>query len=131
MEIREMGSGVLGKRLSSNSDSLHTSQGMSLSHTLTQQYNKMQTLHNQPKTAPEIGEFTITTHNTTQPTESSPCSPPSVAQQKKEKPNISLHHQYSIKQTSDENREKHQFRDHKLIQHQTVQTKIIRIEGNT
>lgn len=34
----------------------------------------------------QIGEFTITTHNTTQPTESSPCSPPSAAQQKKEKP---------------------------------------------
>ena len=40
--------------------------------------------------------------------------------------NFSLQYQYNIKQTSDENKEKYQLGDYKLIQYQIIQTNITR-----
>ena len=40
--------------------------------------------------------------------------------------NFSLQYQYNIKQTSDENKEKYQLGDYKLIQYQILQTNITR-----
>ena len=45
------------------------------------------------------------------------------------KTEFSLQYQYNIKQTSDENEEKYQLGDYKLIQHQILQTNIIRTVG--
>ena len=42
------------------------------------------------------------------------------------KTEFSLQYQYNIKQTVDENKEKYQLGDYKLIQHQILQTNIIR-----
>ena len=39
---------------------------------------------------------------------------------------ISIQYQYNIKQTSDENKEKYQLGDYKLIQYQILQTNITR-----
>ena len=39
---------------------------------------------------------------------------------------ISIQYQYNIKQTSDENKEKYQLGDYKLIQYQIFQTNITR-----
>ena len=41
--------------------------------------------------------------------------------------NFSLHHQYNIKQTSDENKGKYQLGNYKLIQYQILQSNIIRM----
>ena len=41
--------------------------------------------------------------------------------------NFSLQFQYSIKQTSEENKENYQRGDNQLIQHQFLQTYVIRI----
>ena len=40
--------------------------------------------------------------------------------------NFLLQHQYNIKQTSDENKEKYQLGDYKIIQYQILQTNITR-----
>ena len=45
--------------------------------------------------------------------------------------NISLQYQYNIEQTSDENKEKYQLGDYKLIQYQILQTNITRTVWQT
>ena len=45
--------------------------------------------------------------------------------------NFSLQYQYNIKQTSDENKEKYQLGDYKLIQYQILQTNITRTVWET
>ena len=45
--------------------------------------------------------------------------------------NFSLRYQYNIKQTSDENKEKYQLGDYKLIQYQILQTNITRTVWQT
>ena len=45
--------------------------------------------------------------------------------------NFSLLYQHNIKQTSDENREKYQLGDYKLIQYQILQTNITRTVWQT
>ena len=45
--------------------------------------------------------------------------------------NFSLQYQYHIKQTSDENKEKYQLGDYKLIQYQILQTNIMRTVWQT
>ena len=45
--------------------------------------------------------------------------------------NFSFQYQYNIKQTSDENKEKYQFEDYKLIQYQILQTNITRTVWKT
>ena len=45
--------------------------------------------------------------------------------------NFSLQYQYNIKQTSDENKEKYQLGDYKLIQSQILQTNITRTVWQT
>ena len=45
--------------------------------------------------------------------------------------NFSLQYQYNIKQTSDENKEKYQLRDNRLIQNQILQTNITRTVWQT
>ena len=44
---------------------------------------------------------------------------------------ISIQYQYNIKQTSDENKEKYQLGDYKLIQYQILQTNITRTVWQT
>ena len=44
---------------------------------------------------------------------------------------ISMQYQYNIKQTSDENKEKYQLGDYKLIQYQILQTNITRTVWET
>ena len=41
--------------------------------------------------------------------------------------NLSLQYRYNFKQTSDENKEKYQFRGYYLIQKQILRTKIMRV----
>ena len=41
--------------------------------------------------------------------------------------NFSIPYQYKIKETSNENKEKHQFEDYQLIKYKILQTNIIRI----
>ena len=45
--------------------------------------------------------------------------------------NFSLRYRYNVKQTSDENKEKYQLGDYKLIQYQILQTNIIRFVWQT
>ena len=47
------------------------------------------------------------------------------------KQNFSLQYQYNIKQTSDENIEKYQLGDYKLIQYQILQTNVMRAVWQT
>ena len=47
------------------------------------------------------------------------------------KQNFSLQYQYNIKQTSDENIEKYQLGDYKLIQYQILQTNVMRTVWQT